>query len=176
MKTSHYNFTCTDQTEVVETQPTPAPAPAPAKPAVNALDFLKSRPQVAAMNQIQNNRPQKRAAPPAPAPPSKAAKTQTPDTDSFVYKKAIPPAHDLGTLKPIPPAASQPSSWQQHETILEFLRRLPVADPETANVGPWLWVHCSPELQDSSDDNDVDAFVHAASPLLESLLKTASHS
>ena len=169
LKISRYNFTCTDQTEVIETQPTPAPAPA--KPAVNALDFLKSRPQVAAMNQIQIGRPQKRAAAPDPLPPSKAAKTQSSDTDSFVYKKAIPPADDLGALKPIPPVTSQSSSWQQHETIIEFLRRLPVADPETANVGPWLWVHCSPELQDRSDHDDVDAFIDTASPLLEGLCK-----
>jgi hypothetical protein len=169
LKTSHYNFTCTDQTEAVETQPTPAPAPA--KLAVNALDFLRSRPQVAAMNQTHSSLPQKRAASPAAAIPSKAAKAQTSDQAPAASKKAIPPAHDFGSLKFIPPITSQSSSWQQYETILEFLRRLPVADPETANVGPWLWVHCSPELQDSSDDKDVDAFVDAASPLLEGLCK-----
>jgi hypothetical protein len=89
----------------------------------------------------------------------------------LLRRRLSQPAHDFGSLKPIPPITSQSSSWQQHETILEFLRRLPVADPETANVGPWLWVHCSPELQDSSDDKDVDAFVDAASPLLEGLCK-----
>jgi hypothetical protein len=176
MKTSRYNFTCTDQIEAIEAQPTPAPTPtpAPAKPAVNALDFLKSRPQVAAMNQIQNDRPQKRAAPPAPAPPSKAAKTQTPDTDSFVYKKVIPPAHDLGTLEPIFPSSSRSlrsDSWQPHETILEFLRRLPVADPNTARVGPWLWVRCSSQLQDRANDKDLNSFLETATPLLEGLLK-----
>jgi len=165
MKTSHYNFTRMGQTEVIETQPTPA------RPAMNALDFLKSRPQVAAMNQIQSDRPQKRSATPPPLLPSKAAKTQISETECFVYKKVVPPAHDLGELEPVPPIALQSSSWQQHETILEFLRRLPVADPETANVGPWLWFHCSSELQDSSDDKDVDAFVDTASPLLEGLLK-----
>jgi hypothetical protein len=56
-------------------------------PAVNALDFPRSQPQVAAMNQIRTFLPQQRAATPAPALPSKAAKTKTPDTDSLVYKK-----------------------------------------------------------------------------------------
>jgi hypothetical protein len=170
LKTSRYNFASTDQTETV-TATHPTPAPATAKPAVNALDFLKSRPQVAAMNQTQNARPQKRAATPAPALPSKAAKTQTPDADSLVYKKASVPVHQLTEVELLPPTSSQSSSWQQHETILEFLRRLPVADPETANVGPWLWVHCSPELQDSRDDDDVDAFIDSATPLLDGLLK-----
>lgn len=33
------------------------------------------------------------------------------------------------------------SAWQRKsETIDAFLRRLPVADPATARVGPWLWV------------------------------------
>jgi hypothetical protein len=155
----------------------PAPVPAPTKPAVNALDFLKSRPQVAAINQTQSSRPQKRAATPAasaaPAPPLKVAKTQVPDAESYVYKRAMPSAHDLGQkdLKTLPTSSLRSDSWQQNETILEFLRRLPVADPETANVGPWLWVHCSPELQDSRDDDDVDGFIDSATPLLDGLLK-----
>jgi hypothetical protein len=174
LMTSRYNFASTDQTEIV-TMTQPAPVPAPTKPAVNALDFLKSRPQVVAINQTQNSRPQKRAATPAaspaPAPPSKVAKTQVPDKESFVYKKAMPSVHGIGVPEPTQPSSSRSSSWQQHETILEFLRRLPVADPETANVGPWLWVHCSPELQDSRDDDDVDGFIDSATPLLDGLLK-----
>ena len=71
----------------------------------------------------------------------------------------------------LPPSSSRSSSWQANETILEFLRRLPVADPETASVGPWLWVHCSPELQDSSDEKDLDTFIETASPLLDGLRK-----
>jgi hypothetical protein len=54
---------------------------------------------------------------------------------------------------------------------LQFFRRLPLADPDTASAGPWLWVCCSPELQDRGDDDDVDTFFDTASPLLESLLK-----
>ena len=174
LKTSRYNFASTDQAETVAaTQP--APVPASVKPAMNAIDFLKSRPQVAAMNQTQNSRPQKQAATPAaspaPAPPSKVAKTQVPDKVSVVYKKAMPSVHGLGAPEPTQPSSSRSSSWQQHETILEFLRRLPVANPETANVGPWLWVHCSPELQDSRDDDDVDGFIDSATPLLDGLLK-----
>jgi hypothetical protein len=85
--TSECNIAFTDQTRAVATQSIPSPAPALPFPAVNALDFLRSRPQVAAMNQIRNFLPQQRAATPAPALPSKAAKTKTPDTDSLVYKK-----------------------------------------------------------------------------------------
>jgi hypothetical protein len=170
LKISHYNLICTDETETA-TVIQPTPAPAPAKPAVNALNFLKSRPQVAAMNQVQNALPQKRAAAPTASIPSKVAKTQSPARDSSDSKKAILPAHGLGELEPLPPSPSRSSSWQQHETILEFLRRLPVADPDTANVGPWLWVHCSSELQDSSDDKDLDTFIDTASPLLAGLLR-----
>lgn len=36
-----------------------------------------------------------------------------------------------------------PPSWQERsETVLEFLRRAPVSELETANLGPWLWVRC----------------------------------
>lgn len=171
LKTSRYNFALADQTETVAaTQP--APVPAPAKPAVNALDFLKSRPQVAAMAQTQNSRPQKRAATPTPANPSKAAKTQVPDTGSYVYKRAMP-SHDPGLkeLKPLPTSSSRSDSWQQNETILEFLRRLPVADPATAEVGPWLWVRCSSQLQDRANDKDLASFIETASPLLDGLRK-----
>jgi hypothetical protein len=171
MKISHYNFAVTDQTTAIETQPTPAPV----KPAVNALDFLRSRPQVAAMNQTRNALPQKRAASPAEAPaaapPSKVAKTQTPDRGSSQSKNALRVVYEPGNVDLLQSSSSRSSSWQQNETILEFLRRLPVADPATAEVGPWLWVHCSPELQDSPDDDDVDAFIDSATPLLDGLLK-----
>jgi len=63
-------------------------------------------------------------------------------------------------------------SWeQQHETILEFLRRLPVGDPDTARVGPWLWVRCAKELQDWGPSRDLEAFLETADPLLEGLMK-----
>jgi len=36
-----------------------------------------------------------------------------------------------------------PPSWQERsETVFEFLRRAPVSELETANLGPWLWVRC----------------------------------
>ncbi|KAK3669896.1 hypothetical protein LTR78_010207 [Recurvomyces mirabilis] len=38
-----------------------------------------------------------------------------------------------------------PSAWQPHEPVLDFLRRAPVMNQATANLGPWLWVH-SPRL------------------------------
>ena len=149
----------------------PTPKPTSPKPAVDALDFLKSRPQVAAMNQARNVLPQKRSSTPAPALPSKVAKTQSPDRGSFDFTRAAQPPFDFANLDHLPPSSSRSSSWQANETILEFLRRLPVADPETASVGPWLWVHCSPELQDSSDEKDLDTFIETASPLLDGLRK-----
>jgi hypothetical protein len=76
-------------------------------PAVNALDFPRSQPQVAAMNQIRTFLPQQRAATPAPALPSKAAKTQTPDTDSSVYKKASVPVHQPEDVEVLPPSSSR---------------------------------------------------------------------
>lgn len=167
LKTSHYNFTCTDQIETAETQPTPKPEPT--KPAVNALDFLKSRPQVAAMNQRRKALVQKRSISPDSELSSKVAKTQASDREPSDPQKTKSSAHDLGSLEPVPPYASQSSSWQQNETILEFLRRLPVADPATAGVGPWLWVHCAGELQDWSNEKDLDSFIETASPLLDGL-------
>lgn len=62
------------------------------------------------------------------------------------------------------------ASWQQNETILEFLRRLPVADPATARVGPWLWVRCSHDLQDWKWKGNAGV----GEPLLQSLLNQRS--
>lgn len=42
------------------------------------------------------------------------------------------------------------ASWQQRsETVVEFLRRAPVSDPRTANLGPWLWVYCPKSMANS---------------------------
>ncbi|KAK5168639.1 uncharacterized protein LTR77_005948 [Saxophila tyrrhenica] len=65
----------------------------------------------------------------------------------------------------------EPSAWQQRETITEFMRRAPVTDPETAMLGPWLWVRnpiMKPKWQKQAD---VDAFVETGIPLLQGLLK-----
>lgn len=61
-------------------------------------------------------------------------------------------------------------SWQQYETIPEFLDRLPVLDHATALEGfrPWLWVRCSGDLQHRNQDGDLDAFMAAGTSLLES--------
>ncbi|KAK0937900.1 hypothetical protein LTR29_010575 [Friedmanniomyces endolithicus] len=32
------------------------------------------------------------------------------------------------------------SAWQRTESIVDFLRRAPIADQATASLGPWLWV------------------------------------
>lgn len=97
LKISCYNFAFTDQTDGI-TVAQPTPTRTPAKPSVNALDFLRSRPQVAAMNQVRSALPQKRASSSAPALPSKVAKAQISDPEPSDPKKSILPAHDLGTF------------------------------------------------------------------------------
>lgn len=110
---------------------------------------------------------------PKPAPPAGAA-SERPDQ----WKPAQPDASvpEKNTLLPaIADVASnteqvfESSSWQQHETILEFLRRLPVADPATARVGPWLWVRCSRQLQEFNPEKNLEAFMETAEPLLGAL-------
>jgi hypothetical protein len=134
------------------------------KDPVNALEFLKSRPQIATMNSMRKvvtptAFPQaSQSAEAGPAPPKDLNPIQRPGTlPQHIKAPVTDPDSD---------------SWeQQHETILEFLRRLPVADPDTARVGPWLWVRCAKELQDWSRSHDLEAFLEASSPLLEGLLK-----
>lgn len=62
------------------------------------------------------------------------------------------------------------SAWQQDESIDDFLKRLPIAEPATAKVGPWLWV-CSPQITRARkarcDEADVSGFLHASRRLLE---------
>lgn len=76
---------------------------------------------------------------------------------------------------PRPSAISRPlllDSWEpQHETILEFLHRVPVGNPATAHIGPWLWVRSAKELQDWGQSDDLAAFLETAEPLLDGLLE-----
>ena len=69
---------------------------------------------------------------------------------------------------------SHPAAWQQTETIYEFLKRLPVADRNTANVGPWLWVS-NPRIrrtvQKHQEKGDVEAFVKLGGELLHTFRK-----
>ena len=110
------------------------------------------------------------------------AVTPTAAPRSLQSAKAAPaPIQDLNSvqrtqnkseLMRASPMDPESDSWeQQHETILEFLRRLPVGDPDTARVGPWLWVRCAKELQDWGPSRDLEAFLETADPLLEGLMK-----
>lgn len=68
-------------------------------------------------------------------------------------------------------------AWQHHESINDFLKRLPVADPDTARVGPWLWVSC-PKIarnhQDRRKQTDVDAFIDLGEGLKDAFIKRRS--
>lgn len=147
-------------------------SPMPPKQPINALDFHKSRPQVAAMDQAQAQRATRPQAVVEPKPA--ATQTNTSKVSETEAAASHVPSTDL--TEPQLPLfhTGAAASWKQHETILEFLRRLPVADPATARVGPWLWVRCSRDLQDWTWDGDVGALEEAGEPLLDSLLKQRS--
>ena len=114
----------------------------------------------------------------------KPRKFATPAAAPQTFQSAKAGPDPIEALKSIQPAerpfenmmasAMDPESdsWeQQHETILEFLRRLPVGNPATAEIGPWLWVRCPKELQDRGRPGNVEAFMQTAEPLLDRLLK-----
>jgi len=135
------------------------------KEPVNALEFLKSRPQIAAMNSMRKTATP--TATPQSLQPAKAGPTSTiQDLKSVQRTQYLPELPRASTMDP-----ESDSREKRHETILEFLRRLPVADPDTARVGPWLWVRCPKELQDWGRSHDLAAFMEAADPLVEGLLK-----
>ena len=135
--------------------------PAVAKAPVDALTFLKARPQIAAMNNMR------KVAQPATSPRRLQYVEATPTSGN-----ALEPTGGLPEITNDFSMDSESNSWEQpHETILEFLRRLPVADPATARVGPWLWVRCSKELQDWNGSHDLGAFMEMTEPLLGSLLE-----
>jgi hypothetical protein len=133
--------------------------------AVNAIELSNTRPQVAAMNQIRDALHAFDFLQPRP---QVAATNQTqgalPHWERYCCKSAI---------------SSEDKSYRRLFNLctkskmsnLQFFRRLPLADPDTASAGPWLWVCCSPELQDRGDDDGVDTFVDTTSPLLEGLFK-----
>jgi len=65
-------------------------------------------------------------------------------------------------------------AWQHDETIDEFLKRLPVADPSTAAVGPWLWVR-SPQVtrkrKQRKEESDEESFIVRGETLLDTFNK-----
>jgi uncharacterized membrane protein len=154
----HPSITPSKQPKLQDVKPTPTAEKEP----VNPLEFLKSRLQIASTNK-------KRAvAAPTPLPQllqSPAAPKLAEESQSTRSSKAKVSGKSTAIR-----AGS--SSWeQQHETVLEFLRRLPVASPATADVGPWLWVQCPRELRSFKRNEDLEAFVEVAMPLLDGLSK-----
>ena len=114
----------------------------------NVLDFLKSRPQVVALQKaaLSERKPVKKEST-RTAGGEEAADLL--ENDRFV---------------------GDPSAWQKDETIDAFLKRAPVADPSTATLGPWLWVS-SPKTSWSQKKHqaktDVSAFKEGGLLLLE---------
>lgn len=84
------------------------------------LDFLKRRPQLAALQASH-------------AKTSSTPKNEAPRTLSTRAK-----ANDLVENHC---TNGDPACWQKGENVVDFLRRAPVADQATADLGPWLWVH-----------------------------------
>jgi hypothetical protein len=120
---------------------------------INALDFLKSRPQISTMEKSNFKDLQKAQ-----------------DTHGSAHEDTKPTLEDTrfeGNL----------SAWQHNETIQDFLRRLPVDDPKTENVGPWLWVG-NPQIKISHREHerqrDEAAFVKGGQQLLNDFLNMKS--
>ncbi|TKA80483.1 hypothetical protein B0A55_02312 [Friedmanniomyces simplex] len=133
----------------------PSPSTTPemrGKPTENVLDFLKSRPQIAAMHggHIKGLNPAK--AEPVRNLNGKQS-TDLVEADDF--------------------SKGDPSAWQRSESIIDFLRRAPVADPATASLGPWLWVSNPklPFLQVKQEQKtDIATFKQGGARLLEAFM------
>ncbi|KAK3724451.1 hypothetical protein LTR37_001075 [Vermiconidia calcicola] len=120
----------------------------PKHSSVPVLDFLKSRPQIRALQD-------------AAAVERKPAKKQPARTAS---------GDEAADLLKDDRFRGDPAAWQQHETVHTFLKRAPVADPNTASLGPWLWVS-NPKLSWSQKKHqaktDVGALIEGGTSLLE---------
>lgn len=141
---------------------------------MNAIEFSNLRPPVAAMNQIRNvvhsfnflqPRPQVAA--------MKQIKGAFPHWESCCCKPAISTEGKGYRSKGYRRLFNLCTKSEMSN--LEFFRLLPLADPDTARVGSWPWVRCSPELRDSRDDDVVDTFIDTAIPTTRRLTQTASH-
>ncbi|KAK4539572.1 hypothetical protein LTR36_010849 [Oleoguttula mirabilis] len=130
-----------------ETEASPT-ATTEVNPSEDVMRFLKTRPQVAAMREddFKCLQPAKRL--------------PTPDASNEEAAEMLDDRHFEGHR----------DAWQQNETVKDFLRRLPVDDPKTGLVGPWLWVgnpKISRRLKDHLQKTDTHAFIEGASALFE---------
>lgn len=53
------------------------------------------------------------------------------------------------------PYEGQPDAWQSHETISDFLQRLPPSTTTVGTVGPWIWV-ANPHRSSQPDQKGTD--------------------
>lgn len=120
----------------------------------DVLGFLKPRPQIA----------ERRTA---------ALRSKDRVTESAVHRSGEEPGAEKAAGSD--PRARNSAWWQEDESIVDFLRRAPVATDSTACLGPWLWVQ-NPNRQlhevERSDEKNVDAFMKAAQELLDAHLVT----
>ncbi|KAK3709943.1 hypothetical protein LTR37_010562 [Vermiconidia calcicola] len=120
----------------------------PKHSSVPVLDFLKSRPQIKALQDA-------------------AAVDRKPATKQLAR---TPSGEEAADLLEDDRFRGDPAAWQQHKTVDAFIRRAPVADPNTASLGPWLWVS-NPKLGWSQkkhmEKTDVGAFIEGGTTLLE---------
>ena len=83
--------------------------------------------------------------------------------------RATDASQEISDLVHVTRHGDQPGAWQQMESIKDFLSRLPVAEPATASVGPWLWVS-SPELprnvKQKIEETEVKALIKGGENLL----------
>ena len=121
----------------------------PASPAEESVfDFLKSRPQIAALQKVAttDRKPVKKE-PARTAGGEEAADLL--DDDRF---------------------EGLPSARQHNETVDAFLKRARVADHATSSLGPWLWIS-NPKLSWSQQKHkakaDIGGFQHGGEELLE---------
>ncbi|KAK3066744.1 hypothetical protein LTR53_016778, partial [Teratosphaeriaceae sp. CCFEE 6253] len=99
--------------------PTPSPTPRmSSKRAVNALACLRSRGQIAA-GRVSHVHDAGAVAKPRNEVSDRQASDPIEVDDIFLGRA---------------------DAWQRKESITDFLRRAPAAEPTTANLGPWLWV------------------------------------
>ncbi|OQO01143.1 hypothetical protein B0A48_13386 [Cryoendolithus antarcticus] len=115
------------------------------KAQVDVLDFLKTRPQLAKLDKKTK---------PTPTAVPRGSRNVAGETVKDLIANTRFEGHT--------------AAWQQSETVIEFLRRLPVESPATASVGPWLWVG-SPQYPrhwlKSDERQDHDAFMDTAQSL-----------
>lgn len=114
----------------------------------DVLSFLKSRPQIA---RLGNKNAKSAASLPFEHPRTSEGKKVDDLVNVDRYK-------------------GRSDAWQQSETIEDFLQRLPIEDPATATVGPWLWVGSPtvPFAHAQRKPEAMDGFVDDGVELLQS--------